>query len=523
MVNRIPVEHRAKIRWGVLAVFVGGLVLLAGAYVASLAMQHWPPKPAYPTNKHFTLNMPAAPSQATPTGNQLSAWIRVIFQGPPAGVSAAQNHLIVAGDAALPALRHALAQPTLPLIRQRLRAVLAAITQADALRGPLITLELKNATLQTVLTKLCLPVGIGPDFYPMFASLTPPPPYFRHTFLTINVQRQPFWQVVQRIAKLTGVSPTPDGFAGPELHIGAQPPMVPGVFGTPMPVDIQGAFVIAPQWPWSNPMTRLIRQGRGGPGAMHVLIRPGERPVIVPGSTPIKKRLLLLVNVLWCPAGNRLTDFGPLEITQAVDNTGQSLLLPAKPDFPRRANWNSDWRASGQMIVFNCPEWLKHPSPHATMLSTLRGRFPVRLCFDRREYQLKNIPSGKARFYWRGLKIQFGKPILESPAPGQTDLQRWKVPVFIDSGIASQRQRWLAGPLAQQFEEMSAVKFYSASGKYLPTNQPGGYYRANWKGFYDYEISGGKPVRARIALYRQTRVKFTVPFVLKNVPLPRQR
>ncbi|NNM88685.1 MAG: hypothetical protein HKL95_09215 [Phycisphaerae bacterium] len=449
----------------------------------------------------------------------------MIFKGAPARVPAAERHLITADDAALPALRHALAQPTLPRIRQRLRAALEAIAQADALRGPLITLQLKKATLQTVFTKLCIPAGIGPDLYPMGASLTPPPPYFQHTFLTINVQRQPFWQVMRRIAKVTGVSPTADGFTGPELHIGGQPPMVPGIFGARMPVDIQGAFVIAPQWPWADPQAPLMQRRPVGPevhhATMHVLIRRVWRLTLIPGSTRTRKKLLLLVNVLWCPAGNRLIEFGPLQITQAVDDTGKSLLLPARPDTPRRANWNSGWSASGQMIVFNCPEWLKHPSPHAKMLSRLRGRFPVRLCFDRRQYQLKNLSSGNARFYWRGLKVQFGRPILQSPAPGQTDLQRWRVRVLIDSGVASQRQRWLAGHLAQQFEEMSAVKFYSASGTYLGTNQPGGYYRADWKGSYDYEISGGKPVRAHVTLYRQTNVKLTVPFVLKNVPLPR--
>ena len=546
MMNHTPVWRRAEIHCDVLAFFVGGAVLLAGGtYVASLAMRRWPPKPPSLTDRHFTLNMPATPQPAAPTGKQLSAWIRVIFQGPPAGVPAAEKHLTAAGDAALPALRHALAQPTLPSIRQRLRHIRAAIVQADALRGAVITLKLKNATLQTVFTKLCVPEGINPDFYPMFRSLSPPPPCFQHDFINITVQRQPFWQVMRQIALITGVGPTADGFAGQDLHIGGNLPMQPGVFGSRMPVDIQGAFVIALQWPRPGPRALLIpprpaspripiyhrlfahalspkRSATPGVQTLHVLII-GSRPhkMLIPGSAPVKKKLLLLMNVLWCPTGNRLITFGPMQITQAVDNTGKSLLVPARPEAPRSANWNSDWSASGQKIVFCCQEWLKHPSPHAKVLSSLRGRFPVQLCLDRREYQLNNISSGKARFYWRGLKVQFGPPILKSPATGPTAHQRWRVRMRIDSGVASQRQRLLAGHLAQQFQEMAAVKFYTADGTYLGTSQPDGYYNANWNGSYDYDITGGKPVRARIVLYRQIKVKLSVPFVLKNVPLPR--
>ncbi len=516
--NRTPVEHQAKIRRGMLAFCVAGAAILAAVYVAALAMKHGPQNPPPITSGFFKLNMPSPPQHGLPTGKQISASVRVIFQGSPGGVPAAEQRLITAGDAALPAIRHALTGLTRPAIRRRLRFVLAAIARADALRGPLITLKLKKATLQKVFIKLCVPVGIQPDFYPMMHSGAPPPSYFRHIFLTVNVQHQPFWQVMRAIAQLTGVSPTADGFFGPELHIGAQPPMRPGVFGTPMPVDIQGAFVITLQWPWRNslPAGPTVLPAARPAGMMH---RAGRQEV--PGRGPAARRLLLLVNVLWCPDENRLITFGPLQITQVLDNTGRSLLVPARPDAPWRANWNNFWSSSGQMMVFTCQAWLKQPAPRARFLSVMRGHVPVQLCFDRREYQIKHLSSGKACLHWHGLKVRFRRPVMASPTSGPTHLAQWRVRLFIDPGAASRRWRLQAGQLGQQLQEMEAVKFFSADGRCLAACQMGSYAWGNWKGSYKYTITGGRPVRARITLYRQTQVKLDVPFVLKNVPLPR--
>ncbi len=523
------VKHRTKIRWSISGLVLTGVVIISVAYVALLGMGHWPQNPAPITNRFFTLQMPAPPQPGVPTERKISAWVGVIFKGSSAGVPAAEKRLIAAGVAAVPALRQAMAGPTRPSIRGRLRLVLTAIARTDALRGPLITLKLQKATLQTVFTRLCLPVGIHPDFYPMMESGAPPPLCFQHDFLNINIQRQPFWRVMQSMARLTGVSPTANGFSGPGLHIGAQPPMLPGIFSTSMPVDIQGAFVFAPQWPWYPPASWRIPhsslgreiQLRGSP----VLIRHQLRAVNTRrvGGAAAGDKLLLLVNVLWCPAGNRLITFDPLQITQAVDNTGRSLFVPARPDVPWRANWNSFWSASGQMIVFNCRVWLKQPAAGAKELRMLRGNFPVRLCFDRRVYHIKNLSSGKGCLYWHGLKVRFRRPVMAAAASGPGHQSQWRVRLWIDSDVASRRQRLQAGNLGKQFEEMGAIKFFAADGRCLAASLMGSYYGANWKGSYKYDIIGGRPVGARITLYQQTNVQISVPFVLKNVPLPRPK
>ena len=175
------------------------------------------------------------------------------------------------------------------------------------------------------------------------------------------------------------------------------------------------------------------------------------------------------------------------------------------------------------MIVFNCRVWLKPPAPGAKVLRVLRGNLPVRLCFDRREYHIKNLSSGKGCLYWRGLKVRFCRPVMAAAASDPKHQPQWRVRLFIDSGVASRRQRLQAGNLGKQFEEMGAVTFFAADGRSLGVWQPGAYDAANWNASYEYDITGGRPVGARIMLYRQTNVQISVPFVLKNVPLPRPK
>lgn len=98
--------------------------------------------------------LPAGPNPPGPSAKQISAWISGLASGVRAIRIAAQKHLLAAGDAVVPALKRTLDGSTTPSIRMMLRQTRRAIALADALRGPLVSLHLKKATLRTVFTRL---------------------------------------------------------------------------------------------------------------------------------------------------------------------------------------------------------------------------------------------------------------------------------------------------------------------------------------------------------------------------------
>ena len=144
--------------------------------------------------------MLAQSHSAAATAAHVANWIHGLGSQNLAVRAGARKQLSLAGDAAKSAIKTALNGWTTPQTRRDMREVLNKIAQGDAVRGPLVSLKLTNAPLRTILTQLCAQAGFSAEFVDIHL------PIDLHR-LTIDVQRQPFWKVIQRISLLTGVSP----------------------------------------------------------------------------------------------------------------------------------------------------------------------------------------------------------------------------------------------------------------------------------------------------------------------------
>ena len=443
----------------------------------------------------LNLIMPAAPSTAAPEPAQLSAWIHSLISPDASARENGIKQLIAAGDVALPALEKSFKGRTTPPLRRRLRSIRAAIARVDLLRGPLVTLKLHHATLRQVIDRLCIPMGIHPEFYPLFASGAPIPPMFDHLFLSVDVQRQPFWAVVRRLAQVTGVSPGP-GLYNQGLNFCSG--IVSDVLET-NPVDVLGALMFVLQYPDE-------RWGGGKPMGM-------AGPAIQPNPGQIQ----LILDMLWCPAGNRLSRLGLLRHLKAVDSAGNSILLFKKAFQQQFRQWNQN-----RQVEFNGSLVLRQPKAGMKTIAMIRGSVPIVMSFDPVTRQINNLASGKASLDINGLHFEFGKPKPAQAAGTISSVRAWTVPVTVRTNMLDQRSSvLLAGFLHSLHNNNEQVlMFKSATGQYhgFPPNP-----QASDTGppyHYSFEIDGPAPISARLRLYRQRSVKLNVPFEFRNVPVP---
>lgn len=342
------------------------------------------------------------------------------------------------------------------------------------------------------------------------------PRYFDQKTLTINVQCRPFWKVLRQIAKATGVGPNTDGSFSPARPIRDRF-QGPGVFQKGSTIDICGAFLVVWRWPGPPALRQMPMPPWGGPR----LMRPGAWHGLRLGPQQHQSLLRPQITVLWCPDGNKITEFGPLELTQAMANTGESLLVPVPPDTPRRPYWNADGNGSGQRIVFNSRALLKRPAAQAKTIAVLRGKLPMVLSFAPRTYRVKNLAAGNAFLDIKGIRLKFGKPI---DTTGHGPIPHgwvWKVPVTIDPWVLDRRTIPLFLAMERQLSQSRGVEFYGAGGVKLgqpscaAATRPGPHYH------YALEITHAKPVAVSVRVYRYPATRVEIPFEFKNVPLPR--
>ncbi len=459
--------------------------------------------------------MHASPGAAAPEASQLSQWIRGLISPDKATRKNARKRLIAANDAALPALKKSFSGLTTPPLRRRLRSIRAAIARADALRGPMVTLNLHHATLRQVIDRLCIPMGIHPEFYPPFATGAPVPPIFDHQYLSVDVDHQPFWTVVRKLAHVTGISPGP-GFSGQSLYFGAS-----GRFGGTLnsnPVDESGPFLFVLEcpgehWGGRKPAAKP-RAKNSSPG---VFLRHRAMGFVEPDIEPNPQQIQLGLDMLWCPAGNRLSYLGYLQHLQAMDSAGKSILLFKKALQQQFSQWNQD-----RQMEFTGSLVLKRPGAGIKTIAMIRGSVPIVMSFDPLTRQINNLASGKASLDISGLHFKFGKPTPAPAVPAIPSVQTWTVSLTIRANMIDQRSAkllaWFLHSLHNNDEQV--VMFRSATGEYHGSppisrdSDLGACYR------YSFEIDGPAPVSARVRIYRQRSIKLSVPFEFRNVPVP---
>lgn len=438
--------------------------------------------------------MPAKSHAPSARAATVSMWIRNLNSSHTAVRTAAHEHLLAMGEPAIRPLEAALHAPATPLMRRQFRSVLDGISSAEALRGPLVTLQMKNATLGSVITRLCSLVGFQADLYPQFRSGALIPAYFDQERLTVDVRRQPFWLVIRRLAMATDVGPSAGSPMSTTLPFGRGC----SVFQKGAPVDISGAFLIAIQ---SCALKRLAQFDLGQ--------RHRNR-----------SSLQVRYDVLWCPDHGTLSRIGPLTVLQAMDNTGKSLCTLPRRTQMRDGYTNISGASWGQQTGFTFVANLKWPVAMAKTIAILRGEIAVVAPTGPITYRLENLASVKASIFVRGTRLQFGKPVRDTGSKTATPSLNWKVSLNIDDNMLDQRSGPQFAALVPQITNGNALVFYDSKGKALSSAV-----KSNGGGIgphlhYDFEITGGKPVSLRLIVHRRVAAELEVPFMFRNIPLP---
>jgi hypothetical protein len=465
--------------------------------------------------EHLQLIMPA-PRQRTMKPSP--RWIKALSSTDAVARENAGRHLLAAGNAALPALDKRPNGLTAPWLRQTLRSVITAITCADALRGPVVTLKLNRATLREVINRLCLPVGIHPEFYPLFASGAPVPAYFDHQRLSVDVQRQPFWAVLQRLAQRTGVSPGP-GFFDQVLHFGDDRF---GIFLKNNPIDIHGAFLFALECPGKRWGEKPIAPALPAvfPQPKPIFTRHIGQRFVEPDVRPGTQLIQLELDMLWCPDGNRISYVGGLQHLHVVDSAGNIMAL-SKNSYGQQFNaWNQN-----RQVEFNYYISLERPPAEVKKIAIIRGNVPIAMSFSPLTQRINNLSSGRATLYTDGLYFKFGKPAIDPASrtipPGPVV---WKVPLTIGADtVGAHEQKVLAGIMQSiQSNGAHALLFKCENGKRW--RPPPIFSRSGLGPCYHYvfKVYGSVPVAAQVTTYRQRSVKMNVSFEFKDVPVPRK-
>ncbi len=453
------------------AIIAGGFVIAATALTAFTAFSSpqaagAPVSPPQPRPK--SIIMLAKPQQAAPSAAQITQWIRDLANGSPAAQKRAERRLIAAGDVAVPELTNTFNHPPTARTGTDARTAFEAIQRADLQRGPLVTLRVSKMLVKQIITKLCRQVNIGAKFNTSLDR--------DHQSLSVEVRHQPFWRVLQRIAAVSGISPTAidDGEAIPVLHFGRH-----GLFVNRVPVFVDGPMAIAVE-------SLAVLQTRTFGAKLW--------------GFPDKYSYLNFV-VLWYPSKSQWLYSLGVKLSQAVDDHGKSLLGKAYDN-----QWGPVCYAPRPTIICSFPINLKWPPPQAKFIRILSGDASVMLSSGVRTYEVANLHSGHAALKVSGMNLKFGKPTIGAG--------RWNISLYIRAPISSIEDQVFVNQLFSHGE----LTLRTANGRKLTLSggSMGGYGRDHK---YDLWVYGGNPASAWIKIHgRLVDLKF--PFRFRNVPIP---
>jgi hypothetical protein len=403
---------------------------------------------------------------------QIHRWIMQLASDHYSVRHLAAKKLLAAGDAAVPEMKKALAGLTTPEMRHLLREDMDKIAHADLLRGPLITLDAKDISARQAFESVCRQAGTSPNF--INQGVMPR--------VTIHAHAVPFWQVMQKLATMTGISPSPGYYGNPtQMTL-----ILNGVLGKGHVVDMAGAFAIAPQ---SINYSRDVNFMSSGPSTTETF--------------NIQAALLSIPGKL-----------GPIQtqqavVTKAVDNHGNSLLT---------ATPGNMWYGNQMGGVTNFNIALQWP-PHnpGTRISELKGYIPLIISLHKKSLTLKFKSKGVASASVDGIKVSVSNLKMQPAAPGRNAM--WQFTYTISQPPGPFNPNSARQNIMNQLDQMNSGTILTAGGRTL---QPGGW--SGGGGFpqgmtYTVNVMGGKPAEFQMNVFTRQET-LQIPIDLKNLPMP---
>jgi hypothetical protein len=416
---------------------------------------------------------------------EIATWINALIGHNRAASATATRELISSGDSAVPALKLELNGWTTPRMRRQIRYVLGRISQQDALRGPLVTLKVNNAPLREILKRLCAQAGFSAQFAQFHLA-----PAVRH--LTVNIERQPFWKVIDGIERITDISPEGNDYWGNGFLTFYQP----GVFARRTPVCTHGALLLA---------VDNVSAGQ----TISFDAKPAQR--LVGGFS-------LRVTGFWALGHSQIVRLGPAHFITAIDNHGQSLL--AAPTAP------VDAYCPTTQYDFSFGPRLLWPHAGGTEIRLLKGELPITLAEAPRTEQVRHLNSGRALIDSHGVRIRIAEPTDFMINPTNPLLDRCAVHFSIASpanaaGNPMTKFFMQSLPVDQSFAYTPSIGgvlgFKTKSGRPLSCRI---WKQANGAGWsYEIYVRGGLPTTVWAKFYNRF-VRVQIPFSFHNLPIP---
>src|SRR5690349_14721897 len=214
---------------------------------------------------------------------------------------AAQDQLVSMGDAARERLQRAAHEAADEETRTRAEAALAQIAENSTVGPSYITLHLKDAPPAELFKQLSRQCGVSLDSSkPDFWDNKKIP-----SAVSIDIDRQPFWNAMQQITELTGIELRPED-GGMKLNAGKQADAVGERYVT-------GPFLIVANSIMRNRVVMLGNNGAGGKGN----VGPA------PSST-----FMIAMTAFAEPKMRVLGSTAVARLDQAIDENGNSLMPP---------------------------------------------------------------------------------------------------------------------------------------------------------------------------------------------------
>ena len=423
-----------------------------------------------PLHTHSVTTAPTTRPHVTVA--QIQHWINELTSHRYSVRHAAAKELLAAGDAAMPLMKKAMAGMTTPEMRHLLRQDMRKIHRADLLAGPLITLNVKDISAQRVFEMVCKQAGTTANFLNMNQGALPG--------VTIQARNAPFWKVMQKLAVLTGVSPSPYNYGNnqPGLQLTQN-----GALGRGNIVDLEGGFAIVAQNIYYNRSRNLI----AGQGQQN------------------QSQFYMQCLLLSIPGKMGLVQIQQAVISKVVDNHGNSLLT---------ASPNNFWYGNqfGNVSNFSIPlQWPKKPG---TFIKEVTGYIPATLSMDRKVVDLKFKAKGVAKATIGDVRIAISHRRIANGIWHFTYAIKAQGANPFNPGAAAQN-------IMNQFENLNSgnIIILSAGGRTLQNN--------GWSGggggpqgmSYTVNESGGKPAEIRFTVYTGSQ-NLKIPIHLKNIPMP---
>lgn len=303
----------------------------------------------------------------------------------------AASELVAMGEPVVPYLKAALQGMTTPEMRHWLRSDLRSIAKINLLRGPLITLDLKNVTAATAIMDVCKQAGTTAN---VFNNNTP-------VRISLNVKNAPFWKVIAILAQKTNLSPSYGYWNNSRQEISfSQGQNIIGAY-----TSFDGAFAVSLI---NSTYQRMCNYEQ---------VKPSRS-----SSFTLQANLLMLTH----ETGN--IQVQSIIITKAVDSKGQSLRSPLM---------NNYFSGPQTGPVANCNFILKYPAHPGRRIKLIQGYIPVIAAVGRKTYVVHLSTTKSERLRIAGMKVRFGPEslvnnewqftyVLSWPgmeSPGQQDLQ----------------------------------------------------------------------------------------------------